>query len=105
MGNPAREGGPGAGSNKASRGSLKFRPNSSSGQAVSWRGADANKILRTIAAATEAGAAIMLGKTQDGGAFSVIVLDGDSRMKDYSHNIQDLHDVLDQVYDHYTPNP
>lgn len=86
---PKRE--PNIGGNpKRDRKNLAARPTSK----VSW-GDVANQLLRdTVVAVTDAGAAILLGRTSDGGALSLQVLDGDERIKEYPHSSDDAEAYL-----------
>lgn len=69
---------------------LASRPRSS----VSWEEVK-NQLLRDcICAVTGAGAAIMLGRTSDGGALSITVLDGEQRVKEYPHDVEDAESTL-----------
>lgn len=49
--------------------------------ALSWRDVDAAAILDAIVAVTDAGDALMLSKTSDGGAYSITVMSGGKSAK------------------------
>lgn len=50
---------------------------------VSWSEVDGRAIKAAICATTEAGAALVLASTSDGGALAVTLLDGPRRVKKY----------------------
>lgn len=49
----------------------------------------------------EAGCAIILGGTRDGGAMVVTVLDGETRHRTYCSTSEELVDAFDAIYDMY----
>lgn len=51
--------------------------------AVEWAEVDGRAIKAAVCGATEQGAALILAKTQDGGALAVTLLDGSRRVKKY----------------------
>lgn len=51
--------------------------------AVEWSEVDGRAIKAAVCGATESGAALILAKTQDGGALAVTLLDGPRRVKKY----------------------
>jgi hypothetical protein len=69
---------------------------------VTWDEVD-NQLLRdTICAVTGAGAAIMLGRTSDGGALSISVLDGDQRIKEWPSTIEEAEKTLQWLVSMFT---
>jgi len=61
---------------------------------VSWSEV-ANQLLRdAIVAITDAGGAFLIGRTSDGGALSMQVLDGDERIKEYPHTVDECEALL-----------
>lgn len=69
---------------------------------VSWAEVD-NQLLRdAIVACTDHGAAIMLGRTSDGGALSCIILDGDNKVKQYPNSVESAEELLREVVSYYT---
>jgi hypothetical protein len=67
--------------------------------AVSYDGVS-NQLLRdTIVAVTDAGAAILLSRTADRGAFSVQVYDGNERIREWPHTVEELESVLGWLRD------
>lgn len=55
---------------------------------------DAAIVLAAVDAVTRAGGAIMFGRTQDGGAFSMVVLMDTQKAKEYPHGVDEAHDTL-----------
>lgn len=64
---------------------------------ASWEEADPDALWRAIIAATEAGDAIMLGKTRDGGALVLTILSGNDRVKQYAHDAEEIAELLREV--------
>src|SRR5689334_15004130 len=62
------------------------RPRSS----VDWDQIDQSRIGLLVHAVTKPGAAIMFGRTSDGGALSVTVLDGDNRIREWPRSAEDF---------------
>lgn len=59
-----------------------------------WSDVDPAKIRRAIDAATRAGGAIMFGLTSDGGAYSLCILSGADKVKDYPHGAVECEETL-----------
>lgn len=54
-----------------------------------------NQLLRdTVCAIADSGAAIMFGRTSDGGAYSITVLDGDSKIREWPHTVDECETTL-----------
>lgn len=54
-----------------------------------------NQVLRdAIVSVTNAGAAIMFGRTSDKGAFSITILDGDERIREWPHTVDECEQSL-----------
>lgn len=73
---------------------LKWKPNERTGEAVTWGQVEANVISLFIDAVSRAGNACIFGKTQDGGALSLVVLTQYEKIKEYPHNAEDATDLL-----------
>lgn len=58
--------------------------------AIAWGDLEPDTIGRVIARICDAGYGIVLGKTSDGGALSVTILDGNERYKDYPTSVEDF---------------
>ena len=66
---------------------------------VSWSEID-NQVLRdAIVSVCDNGAAIILGKTTDGGALSITVLDGNDKIREWPHSIEDTENTLRWLVD------
>lgn len=61
---------------------------------IGWGEADNQQLRDCICAVTDAGAAIMLGRTSDGGALSITVLDGEQRIREWPHSAEELGKTL-----------
>lgn len=61
---------------------------------ASWEEADADALWRAVTAATDAGDAVMFGKTRDGGAVVLTVLSGDDRIRSYAHDASEIAELL-----------
>ena len=73
----------------------------SSGQSLvdkaSWEDADQEELWRAIVAITDAGDAVTLGRTRDGGALSLTILSGDDRVRLYAHGADETAELLSKV--------
>lgn len=70
------------------------RGNTPSTELASWEDADAEELWRTVLAITNAGDAVTLGKTRDGGALSLVILSGDDRIRRYARGADEVHQLL-----------
>ena len=64
---------------------------------ASWEDADQEELWRTIIAVTEAGDALTLSKTMDGGAVSLTILSGSERIRNYAHGADEIADLLARI--------
>lgn len=64
---------------------------------ISWAMADSAQLADAVAHWTEAGNAITLGRTSDGGALSVTLLAGGERKKLYAANADELDQLLTAI--------
>lgn len=64
---------------------------------AAWEEADAQELWRTVCAVTEAGDALTLGKTSDGGAVSITILSGRERLKHYAHSAEEIESILHRI--------
>jgi hypothetical protein len=79
--------------NSASRyGSV--RNSASSQDLASWEDADSDELWKTITAIVNAGDAVTLGRTRDGGALSLVILSGDDRIRRYARGADEIHSLL-----------
>ncbi len=64
-----------------------------------WTDVPADVLTELTILCTDAGAAIMYGRTSDGGALSVCILDGDSKIKDYFREPEEVESFLSWLKD------
>jgi hypothetical protein len=57
---------------------------------ISWHDIPAERIGTFVHAVTQSGAAVMLGRTSDNGALSVTILDGDERIREWPHTVDEF---------------
>jgi len=67
-----------------------------------WSDVDPTAVRHCIDAVTRAGGAIMLGLTSDGGAFSICVLHGEDKIKEYPHGVSECLDLLQALAEYFT---
>lgn len=60
---------------------------------LSWGELDTNEVGRFVARICDAGNGLVLGKTSDGGALSITVLDGTTKIKEYPNTVEDFEDL------------
>jgi hypothetical protein len=68
---------------------------------IYWSSIDPSDIRGAIDAVTRSGAAIILGRTSDGGALSVCILNGDQKIREYPHTVEDAKSLLRAVMDEF----
>lgn len=64
---------------------------------ASWEDADADELWRTITAIVNAGDAVTLGRTRDGGALSLVILSGDDRVRRYARGAEEVEQLLREI--------
>jgi hypothetical protein len=64
---------------------------------ATWEEADAETLWRAIAAVTDAGDAIMFGRTRDEGAVVLTLLSGDERIRQYATGVEEIAELLRAV--------
>lgn len=69
---------------------------------IHWSDIDPQHIRGAVDAITRAGAAVLLGRTSDGGALSICILDGDSKIKEYPHTTEETEQLLAAILDEYS---
>jgi putative hemolysin len=67
-----------------------------------WSDVDDTAIRFAIDACTRAGGAIMFGVTTDGGAYSICVLHGQDKLKEYPHDAAECADLLRAIGESFT---
>lgn len=68
---------------------------------IYWSAIDATKIRAALDGVTRQGGAIMFGRTSDGGALSVCILDGDTKIKEYPHTVAEAEETLTAILEEY----
>jgi hypothetical protein len=66
-----------------------------------WSWADPALFMWMVSMVTMADAAVILGKTSDGGSLSMTVLDNGERTKFYAANTEELDKALRTIGEHY----
>lgn len=90
------------GNGKGKGGPLARRKNLRAVVPIYWSDAEQGALRLAVDAVTRGGAAIMLGRTSDGGALSICILDGDTKIKEYPHSTEELSALLAAIADEYT---
>jgi len=85
------------GPRKASEARPVWRVNGGQAHSCDWLAVDPAILQRCVAAVTASGGAIMFGRTSDGGAFSLVVLRGNEKIKEYPHTAEACHEMLDAI--------
>lgn len=62
-----------------------------------WSNVDGTTIRLCIDAVTANGGAIMFGVTSDGGAYSLCILHGNEKLKEYPHTPDEAEELLRQI--------
>lgn len=76
---------------------LMWRKNLSPAVEVRWRDVDDAILATCVDKVTTNGAALILGLTSDGGAYSVCVLSGQDKVREYPHSVQECEDLLRSI--------
>jgi hypothetical protein len=76
----------------------KYQPKSQNGE-LDWSKVDEAAILIALSNVTKEGAALLFGKTRDGGALVLTVCDGDERLKLYATTHEEMGVHLREVAD------
>jgi hypothetical protein len=69
---------------------------------IHWSDLSPDSIRGAVDAVTRAGAAILMGRTSDGGALSICILDGDSKIKEYPHTVEEATQLLAAILEEYS---
>lgn len=80
---------------------IVWRKNTGGTSECDWGAIDPNILRGAIDAVTKAGGAIMFGVTADGGAYSLCLLQGDQKVKEYPHSISDCEETLQGMINWY----
>jgi hypothetical protein len=66
-----------------------------------WTDIDPGTVHDLVTLVTSHGAAIMFGVTSDQGAYSVLILDNNNKIKEYPHDEVDVQNLLSWLRDEY----
>lgn len=69
---------------------------------IAWDEIPQHDIGDLVQSITGAGCAVILGKTSDGGALSITILDGDERYREWPHTTEEFAEVLAWVVGRYS---
>lgn len=89
-------------SRKQTQNGLSWRKNDGPALECHWSDVDAKALALAIDAVTRGGGAIMFGLTQDGGAYSICVLSGTDKAKEYPHGAVECTQTLTDITDYFT---
>jgi hypothetical protein len=78
-----------------------WRESGQAGVECTWNDIPTVTIGTVIQSVTNAGAAIILGRTSDHGAYSICVLDGTQKIKEYPHGSEACCALLQSLIEHY----
>lgn len=78
-----------------------IRPNGRYGDGVSYADVPAELVHSIVKAVASAGGAMMFGQTRDGGAFSLCVLMGDEKIKEYPRDADEIRRFLTWLSEEY----
>ncbi len=85
-----------SGGHSASRYHLVGGSEQSHAQAT-WEDAEPDDLWRTVTAIVNAGDAVTLGRTRDGGALSLTILSGDERIRRYARGDVEVKELLAEI--------
>lgn len=77
------------------------RPNLRVVDSITWGQCDSSAILAMLDLCTKYGSAIMFGRTSDGGALSLCILDGDKKIKEYPRSDEAVQEIYVWLRDEY----
>ena len=89
------------GSAKSAKSAPAIRPNGRHGDGVSYAAISPDTIRSIVQTVANGGGAVMFGQTRDGGAYSVMVLLGDEKIKEYPRDQTDFDNLLVWLIDEY----
>lgn len=81
---------------------LDWRANMSAPIEVYWSEVPDTLMRLAVDAVSRAGGALMFGRTRDGGALSIMVLQDNDKLKAYPHTGQEAQEYLERLVDEYT---
>jgi hypothetical protein len=71
-------------------------------KAIDWGDISRDGIGEFVQNVTRNGPAIMLGRTSDGGALSITILDGDDKLREWPHTPEEFEEIADWARDFYS---
>jgi len=80
---------------------LAWRTNSKRRVDLNYGSCDTNTLQRAIDRITRNGGAVMFGLTSDGGAYSVVVLYKDEKLKEYPSSTEQLEGLLEDLAEQF----
>jgi putative hemolysin len=86
---------------KGPRGGPQIRPNLRVVDSIYWGQCDSGTVLAMLELCTKRGCAIMFGRTSDGGALSLCILDGDKKIKEYPRSDEAVQEIYTWLRDDY----
>jgi len=95
---------PSKGSRNGKKDTHVARPNYRGLGSVSWADIDSDTIAELVRVVTASSAAIMFGRTSDGGAMSLCILDQSEKIKEYPRTSTEVESLLLWLKDEYFPN-
>lgn len=84
-------------SSKGAKTAPVWRSNTRSAEPCNWSDIEPNTLRGCVDAVARSGGAIMFGVTSDGGAYSVCVLHGSQKIKEYPHGKAECEEVLQNM--------
>lgn len=85
----------------AHKAALVWRQNQRNVEPRLWSDIDSDAIRAAIDAVTRSGGAIMFGVTSDGGAYSLCILQGNDKIKEYPSSPEAALETLESLTDWY----
>lgn len=68
---------------------------------IHWSDLEAQDIRLAVDAVTRMGGAILFGRTSDGGALSICILDGHEKIKEYPHTVAEATAILTSIVEEW----
>ena len=78
-----------------------IRPNGRHGDGVSYAAINPDTVRSIVQAVATSGGAVMFGQTRDGGAYSVMILMDDEKIKEYPRDQTDFDNLLVWLVEEY----
>lgn len=68
---------------------------------IYWSDLESQDLRLAIDAVTRMGGAILFGRTSDGGALSICILDGNEKIKEYPHTVAEAAAILTSIVEEW----